>query len=228
MDPLHSLLSWNLKIPPLLEKEKHLHKPPIFGVPAVRFRGKKRLISLRRIIVARWIVTWDEIIPVTHRPNWHHDWLVQWNIWISSTLPSSHGGVQRVGFLERSWKSSFTIVGCLCCVSLSYGSQQRLLLSSVDFLLHHERCLLEVSRMRRPRLVWKVLKIECTTFLWCEYPPSDADPISIQSSFHPHSCHKHILQSKSLTSTGLKMSSSNLPQQSHQLHNAPSTLLLPD
>ena len=128
------------------------------------------------------------------------------------------------GFLETSWLPSLGP-----SVSFSYGSQQRPLVSCFGFLVPpFLRCPPEVSTMRKPTLVWTVLK-ECKPLTTgCEYPWNDTDPMQKGKHYHksqtysPVKCQNHI----KITSTG--RCSSNLPQQSHQLHNVPSTLLLPD
>ena len=101
---------------PLLEKEKHLHKPAIFGVPATSFRGsnasflyEKYRCTIQSLGMKSFQLPTVQIGTITGCFNG-----------ISEYLPHyfRQRGVQRVGFLER-----LSIILHLClCVPLLWQS----------------------------------------------------------------------------------------------------------
>ena len=169
-------------------------------------------------------------------------------VWMKSfQLPTAQLTI-RIGTITKCFNGIFyTLIAVGICNSLVFwkhhdflhlvpvylslmAAQQRPLVSCFGFLVPpFLRCPPEVSTMRKPTLVWTVLK-ECKPLTTgCEYPWNDTDPMQKGKHYHksqtysPVKCQNHIKNH-----INGKECSSNLPQQSHQLHNVPSTLLLPD
>lgn len=106
--------------------------------------------SMKNIV---WMKSFQLPTAQLSHPNGHHDKVFQWDIFHANC----GWDMQQLGFLETSWLPSLGP-----SVSFSYGSQQRLrLLVVLTFFLHCLSDAPDVSRMRKPTLVWKVLKIEC-------------------------------------------------------------------